>query len=673
MPTVLQKRKAIARHFSERSEPMGETEGWVDVFASGTHRGKKYPPASILKMAQNFKKLSAGHKPLLTVPAVVGHDEDQKFLNDSGWPAAGWPTKVRVVDDDMNPGEKKLQAIIGEIPPKLSEAINNKSYRKVSAEVYDDFVDPRTGEHHGPTLRRIAFLGGEIPQVKTLDDLPKVGYREEGGTFVAFMEKPAKMASLVQQNFKSKLPIKQILEISKQHGVSVFGMKSPYRVEGKTQDAILSFLYGLQEADQREPERHGETMSPELREADKPAKLPDKEKGQLQEDLIKKGFDAKLIKDIPDTLLAEIVRICSAGEPEETQPDPESQGTQPAGNPAGGEQPMPRNNEAAYGNAPEGPNPKPGEATMAGESVTEPEEMPGTPEEEMVHPKSGASGVQPEALDEEPGGETPGGKEFQPEQMEDEDAYGEFDEESSDDKMSSYADFHKQAARHYAMKYADTDDADAKKTMASKATFHRNMAKKYDDNRSFPERQTPKPAAQADSQARPVEASAKHSERYFRKFVEPRLQRIERQTITARRKAEKQEVRTFCEDLVRRGQLLPADKDARVMELLLLDNDRVRKFREGSNTFEATPRQVVMNRMARGPKVAKMGERFKEPGRNVGSSVDKFAERGSKLNSFWERFGEELESHGEKFAEWESLIKNPNLSDQEADNMLKVG
>lgn len=302
------------------------------------------------------------------------------------------------------------------------------------------------------------------------------------------------------------------------------------------------------------------------------------------------------------------------------------------------------------------------------------EEIPGTPDEEKVAPRSGPSGIQPEALDEgeiEP--HEPGEKEFKPEQMEDEDMYAEFDEEDADKKMSSYADFHKQAARHYATKYADTDDSDAKKTFAAKASFHRGMAAKYDDNRQFPERTTPKPAAQEGSQARPVEAAAKHAERLIRKYVEPRLQQMERRQAATQRKDDRMTVTAFCENLCRQGRMYAAEKETRIMELMLLDNSQVRKFKEGGNVFQATPRQLVMARMAKGPVVVKLGERFKEPGRNVGSGVDKFAERGSKLNQFWERFGEELESHGEKYADWEALVKNPNISDAEAERILQVG
>jgi hypothetical protein len=54
--------------------------------------------------------------------------------------------------------------------PIAQKAIDTKAYRKVSAEIYDNFEDQ--GVDYGMALRRLALLGGEIPQVKALADLP---------------------------------------------------------------------------------------------------------------------------------------------------------------------------------------------------------------------------------------------------------------------------------------------------------------------------------------------------------------------------------------------------------------------------------------------------------------------------------------------------------------------
>jgi hypothetical protein len=48
--------------------------------------------------------------------------------------------------------------------------VAGKGLRKCSSEIYDDFEDQ--GKMHGKVLRRIALLGSEQPQIKTLADLP---------------------------------------------------------------------------------------------------------------------------------------------------------------------------------------------------------------------------------------------------------------------------------------------------------------------------------------------------------------------------------------------------------------------------------------------------------------------------------------------------------------------
>lgn len=166
--TAPAKTPALLRLYSENAD--GEAKG-VEIFGTGIHRDKIYTTADLDQMAANFGKLSSGEKPVVRPPLVAGHEEDtDQLLNNSGWPAAGWPTKVYRQGD-------KLLADYNQIPRPIARMINNKAYRKVSAEIYDDFEND--GQHYGKTLRRVALLGGEIPQVKTLADFPKVGYAEQ--------------------------------------------------------------------------------------------------------------------------------------------------------------------------------------------------------------------------------------------------------------------------------------------------------------------------------------------------------------------------------------------------------------------------------------------------------------------------------------------------------------
>jgi len=107
-------------------------------------------------------------------PALLGHDE-QELLKNSGLPAAAWVHDTRVVPDPKRPGEFKFQAMMGEAAPVVAQLINQRAYRKTSAEIYDE---PPAGCRNipgvsGKVLRAVAFLGGEQPKVKTLDDIPR--------------------------------------------------------------------------------------------------------------------------------------------------------------------------------------------------------------------------------------------------------------------------------------------------------------------------------------------------------------------------------------------------------------------------------------------------------------------------------------------------------------------
>ncbi len=135
----------------------------VEIFASGNHRGKEYTDSDLDDMVRNFKRFSTGAKPLVRVPAVLGHEETQEFLERSDLPSAGWP--ARVYRDGAT-----LKADFGDLPPSVARLLKGRAYRTVSAEVYDEPPEGVPGS--GKMLRRIAFLGGDIPQIKTLADIP---------------------------------------------------------------------------------------------------------------------------------------------------------------------------------------------------------------------------------------------------------------------------------------------------------------------------------------------------------------------------------------------------------------------------------------------------------------------------------------------------------------------
>ena len=141
------------------------------VFASGFYRGKRWMPADIDQMAENL----VGLKHLLTPPAVIGHEEEQEWLDRTDLEAAGWldvdPRTARSVPDADHPGEKVLVADVINVPPEVAKLRREGKIRFGSVEVYDDFTDD-FNRHYGKAVRRYALLGGEVPMVKRLGELP---------------------------------------------------------------------------------------------------------------------------------------------------------------------------------------------------------------------------------------------------------------------------------------------------------------------------------------------------------------------------------------------------------------------------------------------------------------------------------------------------------------------
>lgn len=191
--------------FSE-ANGVGRVEA-AELFRSGFHRGKKYPERGIQQMADNFAKFSQpenGKSPLVSIPAVIGHEEDQQQLKDTGIPAAGWVENVWTQrqkcpvcaghgtvekdgarepcpDCDGKGTVLYLLGDVGDVAPAIADAIEHKRYRTTSAEVYDEPPEKVPGK--GMMLRRVAWLGGELPQIKDLKDIPKPKYSERGASY----------------------------------------------------------------------------------------------------------------------------------------------------------------------------------------------------------------------------------------------------------------------------------------------------------------------------------------------------------------------------------------------------------------------------------------------------------------------------------------------------------
>lgn len=142
----------------------GKLTNWIPIFQAGTRRGEPYTPRDLDDIARNFRTWKGTVDP----PAVIGHSEEQQLLKDTGLPAAGWVADLR------HDGKGTLLARFSDMPPAVEKVIRLGAYRKVSAEIYHEDDPPEGVPCKGKLLRRVAFLGGELPQVKTLGDVARL-------------------------------------------------------------------------------------------------------------------------------------------------------------------------------------------------------------------------------------------------------------------------------------------------------------------------------------------------------------------------------------------------------------------------------------------------------------------------------------------------------------------
>jgi hypothetical protein len=154
----------------------------VEVLDVGTHRGDDYTLADLRDIERNFR-MAVG---LVDPPVVIGHEERQPLVDglaeNTGEPAVGWITALRVERRKGADGKVRpvLLADLHHVHPEIAALINARAYRKVSPEIYgeDGYPEDAPPAWHGKALRRLALLGGQLPHIKTLRDLPAVRFGE---------------------------------------------------------------------------------------------------------------------------------------------------------------------------------------------------------------------------------------------------------------------------------------------------------------------------------------------------------------------------------------------------------------------------------------------------------------------------------------------------------------
>lgn len=179
------------------SEAIGSDIGWQDVF--------EFEDNKVLDLIiDNFRSIKD-----LNPPLVLGHDEMQSILQNSGYPSAGWITDLK-----RKESSNILMAKFSNVPPEIVKLVESKAYSKVSAELYVDYVDA-SGKHYGPTLRRVAILGADIPHIKTLNDLCVIYNTEDNLQIKTFSMEDSMDVKLMEELKVKESAILKLQEDSK--------------------------------------------------------------------------------------------------------------------------------------------------------------------------------------------------------------------------------------------------------------------------------------------------------------------------------------------------------------------------------------------------------------------------------------------------------------------------
>jgi len=135
----------------------------VHIFQAGEWQGEHYPPEALAEMVENFNRFSSGPDPLVHVPVVIGHEEEQDLLGNTGIPAVGHV-------EALGQRGPNLFADLSQIFPRIADLIEAGAYDHVSAEIYPpDHLPEGVDGARGHMLRRVALLGGALPHLKDLE------------------------------------------------------------------------------------------------------------------------------------------------------------------------------------------------------------------------------------------------------------------------------------------------------------------------------------------------------------------------------------------------------------------------------------------------------------------------------------------------------------------------
>ncbi len=150
----------------------------------GPIHGVGSPPEGDYWSADDLRAMAEADAELgdeLKPPNKLGHSAAQTLLENSGlpaptpgeMPAAGWLENVRVNDDGS-----KLLADIMAVPKTVADLIDAGAWRTRSVEL-SKITSQATGKAYDWVVTGLAWLGGKMPAVRTLDDVVALYERED--------------------------------------------------------------------------------------------------------------------------------------------------------------------------------------------------------------------------------------------------------------------------------------------------------------------------------------------------------------------------------------------------------------------------------------------------------------------------------------------------------------
>src|SRR5262245_24367369 len=142
----------------------------VLLFHAGTHKQgtdeeERYTDADLKDIEANFKRFSTGPNAPLVAPVGKGHPDDGELWERSDLPAEG--EVVRLWTEPVAINGREVLGLYCQlaVTPAVFNEVKEGKFRRVSAEIYPEPPEGLQGGH-GKTLKRVALLGFEQPQLK---------------------------------------------------------------------------------------------------------------------------------------------------------------------------------------------------------------------------------------------------------------------------------------------------------------------------------------------------------------------------------------------------------------------------------------------------------------------------------------------------------------------------